>query len=309
MTTVTSRPASAASMAWAGRASGVWLRLSVTAALLAAAGNIYALSDLEGIYGRETSAFVNQAIAQDAVDLAVVSPAIAVLAFLARRGSLRAYLTWLGAVAFMTYNYVIYTLSVHVGPLFLVWVAVLGLSAFSLIGGLAALDGQAVAARFDRAPRRPAGWLLVIVAALFTMLWLKDIVPATLAGRLPQSVSELALPSSPVHVLDLSFFLPAAFISGALLLRGRPWAYTTAPGLLAFLALTGLPIMVTPFVAQTRGDEPAWAVLPPIVGIVIACLAVLAGLMRPLPRATGTPVKVPVSRTDRRHPPHQDAAA
>ncbi|MFF4128754.1 hypothetical protein ACFYYP_35035 [Microbispora rosea] len=166
MTTVTSRPASAASMAWAGRASGVWLRLSVTAALLAAAGNIYALSDLEGIYGRETSAFVNQAIAQDAVDLAVVSPAIAVLAFLARRGSLRAYLTWLGAVAFMTYNYVIYTLSVHVGPLFLVWVA---------------------------------------------------------------AVSEPALPSSPVHVLDLSFFLPAAFISGALLLRGRPWAYTTAP--------------------------------------------------------------------------------
>ncbi|GAB3159801.1 hypothetical protein [Microbispora hainanensis] len=282
-----SPPAPAASTAWAGRAVGVWLRLSVTAALLAAAGNIYALLDLEGIYGRETSAFVNQAIAQDAVNLAVVSPAIAVFAFLARRGLLRAYLMWLGAVAFMTYNYVIYTLSVHVGPLFLVWVAVLGLSAFSLIGGLAALDAQAAAARFDRAPRRPAGWLLIIVAALFTLLWLKDIVPATLAGRLPESVSELALPSSPVHVLDLSFFLPAAFITGVLLLRDRPWAYATAPGLLVFFALTGLPIMVTPFVAQARGDEPAWAVLPPILAITIACLAVLAGLMRPLPRATG----------------------
>ncbi|MEU7916663.1 hypothetical protein [Microbispora bryophytorum] len=279
MTTLDCRPAPAASTAWAGRAV-VWLRLSVTAALLAAAGNIYALFNLEGVYGRETSAFIDQATAQDVVDLAVVSPAIAVLVFLALRGSLRAYLTWLGAVAFTVYNYVVYTLSVHVGPLFLVWVAVLGLSAFSLIGGLAALDARAVAARFDRAPRRLAGWLLVIVATLFTLLWLKDIVPAVLAGRLPQSVSELALPSSPVHVLDLSFFLPASFVTGVLLLRNRPWPYTTAPGLLAFLALTGLPIMVTPFVAWARGDEPAWAVLPPIAAITVACLAVLARLTR-----------------------------
>ncbi len=164
MITLDSRPAPAAATAWPGRAV-VWLRLSVTAALLAAAGNIYALFDLEGVYGRETSAFVDQAMAQDAVDLVVVSPAIAVLAFLALRGSLRAYLTWLGAVAFTTYNYVVYTLSVHVGPLFLVWVAVLGLSAFSLIGGLAALDARAVAAWFGQTSRRPAGWSLIRSAA------------------------------------------------------------------------------------------------------------------------------------------------
>ncbi|MCT9932167.1 hypothetical protein N5079_18355 [Planotetraspora sp. A-T 1434] len=277
MTTTDSATARAAVPAWT-RGAVVWLRLSVLGALLAAAGNIAGLVNAGGVYGKETSAFIDQAIAQDAVNLAVVSPAIVVLAVLARRGSLRAYLMWLGGLAFTTYNYVIYTMSVHVGPLFLVWIAVLGLSAFSLIGGLAALDAGAVGDRFGHAPQRLAGWFLIAVAALFTLLWLKDIVPAILDGRAPQSVSELALPSSPVHVLDLSFFLPAAFATGVLLLRGRPWSYTTAPGLLVFLALTGLPIIVTPFVAEARGDEPAWAVLPPIGVITIACLAVLARL-------------------------------
>ncbi|MEZ0075895.1 hypothetical protein [Planotetraspora sp. GP83] len=279
MTITDSGTAGASVTAWTSGAVA-WLRLSVLCALLAAAGNIAGLVNVGGVYGKETSAFVDQAIAQDAVNLAVVSPAIVVLAVLARRGSLRAYLMWLGGLAFTTYNYVIYTMSVHVGPLFLVWVAVLGLSAFSLIGGLAALDVRAVGDRFGHAPRRLAGWFLIAVAALFTLLWLKDIVPAILDGRAPQSVSELALPSSPVHVLDLSFFLPAAFATGVLLLRGRPWPYTTAPGLLVFLALTGLPIIVTPFVAEARGGEPAWGVLPPIGVITIACLAVLAGLTR-----------------------------
>src|SRR2546423_1397809 len=75
-----------------------WLWMSVAAALLAAAGNVVGLADVGGFYGRETPAFVDQAVAQDAVDLAVVGPAMIVLAVLARRGRLGAYLAWLGTL-------------------------------------------------------------------------------------------------------------------------------------------------------------------------------------------------------------------
>jgi len=39
--------------------------------------------------------------------------------------------------------------------------------------------------------------------------------------------------------------------------------------LLLFLALTGLPILATVFVADARGNEPAWALLAPI-GVITA---------------------------------------
>jgi len=70
--------------------TGPWTWLSVAGALLAMAGSVVGLVDVGGVYGKETASLVNQAIAQDAVNLIVVSPAILVLAVLTRRGSLRA---------------------------------------------------------------------------------------------------------------------------------------------------------------------------------------------------------------------------
>ena len=282
-----------------------WLGMSVAAALIAAAGNIVALVDTGAVYGKETSAFVDQAIAQDTVNLAVVSPAIVILALLAARGSLGAHLAWLGTLAFTVYNYVIYTLSVHVGPLFLPWVAVLGLAGYALVGGLVVLDVGAVKARLARAPRRLPGWFLVVVAALFTALWLAGIIPAVLAGNVPAGARELGLPSSPVHVLDLAFALPAAFAIGVLLLRGRALAYASAPGLLVFLALTGLPILLTPFVADARGDVPGWAVVPPLAVVTVAGVALAVRLLSALrpARVAGDESAAPATGPSSPRPP------
>lgn len=258
---------------------GPWLWMSISAAVIAAAGNIVALAGIGDVYDRETAAFVNQAIAQDIINLTVVSPAIIVLALMARLGSLTAYLAWLGAMSFTVYNYVIYTLSVHAGALYLPWVTVLGLSLYALIGGMAKLDRYAVKARFAAAPRRPAGWFLIIVAVLFTGLWLKDIIPALLSGQIPGGARELGLPSSPVHVLDLAFYLPATFAAGIGLLRYRAFGYAIAPGVLVFLTLTGMPIMLTPFIASARGDTPGWAALPPLAAVTVASLAILMSLL------------------------------
>jgi hypothetical protein len=252
--------------------------MSIAAAVIAAAGSIIGLAASSSIYSRETAAFLDQAIAQDIVNVAVVTPVIVVSALLARRGSLTAWLVWLGAMAFTVYNYVIYTLSIHAGPLFLAWVAVLGLSLYALIGGLVALDPRSVGVRFVSAPRRTVGWFLIVVAALFCGLWLTGIVPALLSGQVPAAARDLGLPSSPVHVLDLAFYLPATFAAGVLLLRNRALGFVFAPALLGFLTLTGLPIMVTPFVASQRGDTPAWAVLAPIGAVTIISAGLLVRL-------------------------------
>jgi hypothetical protein len=263
-----------------GWLSGLWLWLSLTAALLAAAGSGAGLWASDSIYGKETVALADASAAQDIVNLLLVAPLMTVLAVWASRGSLRAYLCWLGFVAFTVYNYAIYAFSIHFGPLFLVWVAALGLSLFALIGGLSTLDATAVKAWFAGRATSMSAWFLIAVAALFVLLWLSEIVPDLLAGDPSSSASDWNIPTNPVHVLDLAFFLPALLASGVLLLRRHPVGYATAAGQLTWIALTCLPILVTPVVSNARGHEPGWAVMLPIGILCILTLAVLVLLLR-----------------------------
>lgn len=83
-----------------------------------------------------------------------------------------------------------------------------------------------------------------------------------------------------MHVLDLAFFLAAVIMSGLLLRRQHPLGYATAAGQLVWLALTCLPILVTPLVANARGHNLSWAVMIPIGTFLVATLAVLGGLLQ-----------------------------
>ena len=120
----------------------LWARLSVATALLAAAGSVVGLLEPELIYGRETPVLYSSAIAQDLANLFLVAPLMLVLTVRASRGSRRSWLCLIGFLAFTAYNYAIYAFSIHFGPLFLVWVTVLGLSVFAAAGSAAALPTQ-----------------------------------------------------------------------------------------------------------------------------------------------------------------------
>jgi hypothetical protein len=256
-----------------------WLWLSIAAALLAVAGSVIGLT-IDRIYAGLTPAFLPQALAQDIANLMIASPALLLCVALALRGSLRAYLLWLGVLIFTVYNYVIYTFSVPFGPLFLLWVAVLGMCLYALIGGITAIDHRAVAAHFtSRRAVKVVAWILIVTAVLFGLLWLSEDVPALLAGTAPQSVIDMALPTNPVHILDLAFFLPAVIATGVLLLKREPIAYTVAPAFIVFLVLTGVPILLTPAVQVVRGETAAWGVVVPIGTLTVFLLGVLAWLL------------------------------
>lgn len=266
-----------------------WVWLSIAAGALAAAGSVAALA-LPRVYARLTPAFLPQALAQDVANVAVAAPALLVLAALTLRGSTRARLLWLGVLTFTVYNYVIYAFSIPFGPLFLPWVAVLGASLFALVGGLASLNADAVAADFaDRRAVVATALALIGTALLFGLLWLAEDVPALLAGRAPASLADLALPTNPVHVLDLGFFLPAAVGTGIALLRRRPLAHALAPAFIVFLVLTGVPILLTPVVQAARGGTPAWGVWAPIGTLTVLLLALLAWLMATLREGARAP--------------------
>jgi hypothetical protein len=92
-------------------------------------------------------------------------------------------------------------------------------------------------------------------------------------------VIDMALPTNPVHILDLAFFLPAVIATGVLLLKRRPFAYTVTPAFIVFLILTGVPILITPLVQSARGEMASWGVVGPIGALTLALLGLLAWLL------------------------------
>jgi FtsH-binding integral membrane protein len=129
----------------------------------------------------------------------------------------------------------------------------------------------------NRKERVTAVFMLVVVT-LFAIMWLADIVPALMDDSTPASVQDVGLPTNPVHVLDLAFFLPAVAFVGWALLQRHPLGYAAAPAMLVFLALTGLPILTTVFVADQYGHDAAWQLLAPI-GVITLTSAILTWVM------------------------------
>jgi len=224
------------------RHTDVWLWLTFPIAILlaiATAGGIF----ISGLY-RDNPYFVAQAIGQDFISLIVVLPALIITAFLASRGSPRARIIWLGVLIYLVYTYVVAAFDVNFNLLFLVYVALLGCSLYALIGGLVTANLPGIKEySTEKTPVKAISIYLAVLAILFYFLWLREIVPALMAGEIPQSIQDNGTPTNAVHVLDMAWILPAFGITAISLWRKQALGYTLAGALLSYGVLLTLAIL------------------------------------------------------------------
>jgi hypothetical protein len=235
------------------------------------------------------AAWTVQAVAQDLADLCVVLPLLAASALLAARGSLRAWLVWLGALSYVVYTFVIYAFGVQHNRYFLAYVAVLGCALWALAGGLVATDWADVKARFG--PRAPTRWValyLVVPGVLFYFVWLADELPAAIADRLPASLEGLGLLTNPVHVLDMAVMLPAMIVTGALLWRGAALGYGLAPVILVNMVLQNVAIATMMVLALRAGLGGSPAPIALFAALAALGLAMTTWYLRALHAAPNT---------------------
>jgi hypothetical protein len=241
-----------------------WFWLSAPIVVLALVSSVTGLFG-RGTYARETPNWAGQAAGQDYANL-VAYVLLAILAVLAARGSMRAHLAWNGMIAYSVYTFAIYAFSLHFGRLFLAHVLVFGLSTFALIGGMASVDLAELKQRMPAAPIRSTAIVLIIIGSIFYVLWLSEVIPATIAGDVPKAVRDAGLLTNPVHVLDMGVLLPAGILAGVLLLRRHPLAYALVPTVLGCIIFLGIGIVAAVLVLRSRGEPASLAV----TGIVSA---------------------------------------
>lgn len=235
-------------------------------ALLAAVASASGLF-VSGLY-RDPPNWAAQARGTDLITCMAAVPLLVIAPLLAARGSLWARVIWLGALGYTLYMYAISAFDVAFNPLFLVYVALLSLSVCSIITLIPEMDAQAIHLRAgaDQTVRITAGYLLGL-AALFALLWLRDIVPALVQGAIPASLNGTTLPTNPVHVLDLSTLLPLAALSGIWLWQRRPWGYLLAGVMLTTLTIVGASV-VSGIVFEHRHDVSVSLAPVPVLALV-----------------------------------------
>ncbi|WP_255196815.1 hypothetical protein [Halorarius litoreus] len=254
---------------------------SVAALVLAALASGVGLF-VEGFYRRDPAVLLPQSYGQDLLTLAVAVPALAVGLWYASRGSRRGYVVWLGTVGYLLYTYATYAVIARFNALFLVYVAVFGLSLATLVGGLLHLDPAALKRAFGDRSVRPYVGYQVLVAVLVAALWLSELLTATLSNTVPTSIAGTGLPTNVVHVLDLGVVLPGFLLAAYLLARRRPWGYVLTGILLVKGATLGLAILsMAGF--MLRAGEPVPLPMLVVFGLlsVLGLLAV-GGFLRAL---------------------------
>lgn len=185
-------------------------------------------------------------------------------------------LLWIGLLAYVVYSYGIYVIGVPMNRVFLVYVVLEMVAGAALVGGLLGLARMRWSDAASTRLRVGTGWMLVVVALMFSALWLSVLVPFALGGSAPDPEGAGGAPY-PVFVLDLVVVLPAVAGVGVLLLRGHRLG---AP-----LAVIALIKILTLFAALWAG--PAYALvtdgpiaLGPDAGPSLLLLAASAFLLR-----------------------------
>jgi len=254
--------------------TNVWLWFTVPISILlaiAAGGGVF----LGGLY-RDNPYFAAQARGQDLISLVVVLPTLIIAAFLARRGSHRGRLLWMGGLVYLVYTYVVAAFDVKFNILFLVYVALLGCSLYALIGGLVTTDMAGIKTAFtEETPAKAVSIYLAALAILFYFMWLGEIVPALMAGNIPQSIRDNGTPTNAVHVLDMAWILPAFGITAVNLWRKQALGYTLAEVFLSYAVFLVLAILGMVLFMAWDGQP----VVVPQVVIFGALLAISLGML------------------------------
>jgi hypothetical protein len=178
----------------------------------------------------------------DALNLVVGLPILLGSMWLARRGKLIGLLCWPGALFYVLYVYVLYVIGMPFNALFLPYLLLVPLSAYTIIGVIASIDGQAVRQRLTGVvPARTAGGILAGLAILLIVRQIAIIV-AALTNQTPVDTLERML-----WIADSVVGCPALLAGGVLLWRREPLGYVAGAGpLLGYgvLAVGLIPVMV-----------------------------------------------------------------
>lgn len=162
----------------------------------------------------------------DIITLFVVVPLLIVALFLAQKGSFRWFLILLGLLGYVFYNFAFYLFGAAFNVFFLVYAALLSLSACALVLFLSQSSLTHIALNFSK--KTPVKWIsgyLFLIAFILFMVEFSMILPFLTSNKMPQTIKLTGTTTSVVFALDFTIVMPISVIAAVLLWQRRSWGF------------------------------------------------------------------------------------
>jgi hypothetical protein len=206
---------------------------------------------------------------------ALALPVLAVGLVTSTRGSVRGRAALIGALAYLTYNAALLVYATPFNELFLAYVALMGLSVWSLVSAL--LDPQPLLVLHGLPARGIAAFIFTVVV-LNALAWLRFVVP-DLGEDPPGFLAGTGLTTNPIYVQDLAIWLPALAIVAVLLFRRRPSGIFLAGAGLIFWVIEAIGVAVDQWFGHRADPTSHVATLGGVVMFVVLAGATLVPLV------------------------------
>jgi hypothetical protein len=219
---------------------------------------------------------------------ALALPVLAVGLITSTRGSIRGRAALIGALAYLTYNATLLVYATPFNQLFLAYVALLGLSLWSLVSAL--LDPRPIMAPSSRVvPARGIAAFILTVVALNALAWLRFVVPDPNQDP-PGFLDGTGLTTNPIYVQDLAVWLPALAIVAVLLWQRRPSGVFLAGAALVFWVIEAIGVAVDQWFGHRADPASDVATLGGVVLFVVLAAVTMVPLvlwLRAVPAGPG----------------------
>ncbi|MBC7765231.1 MAG: hypothetical protein H7Y41_02010 [Hyphomonadaceae bacterium] len=177
-----------------------------------------------GIYQNDSISVTAQGKASDLVTLVMGLPLLLISLFFANKGSFKAKLLLTGTLGYFLYTYMSYTFLWHYNVLFIVYVALMSMSLYAFILSMMSFDRVQFTSHFKKTlPVKILGGFQIFIAVTLSMLWLSKLAPSIFTGAVPVGLEHYT--TLTIQGMDLGIVVPAAFLSGILLIRRKPFGY------------------------------------------------------------------------------------
>jgi hypothetical protein len=189
-------------------------------------------------------------LGQDLLTLVAGLPLLAVSALLARRGSLRGLLCWMGALFYFAYSYYFYVIGAPFNVYFPLYIGVVSMSMYGALALFFSLDLPRVASRIRGLPAGAISLFFMVTALWFAGLWLSIVDRHLTAGTSLDGVSRAVI------AVDGVVLLPLLLFAGRALGRRDPLGYALAGLLLVKTSATFLTLVASTAIATRWGQRP-----------------------------------------------------
>jgi hypothetical protein len=135
-------------------------------------------------------------------------------------------MVWMGLMGYVFYNFSFYLFGAAFNIFFLIYAALVTMSAIAICVRISNYDISKLASKF--AEKTPTKWISIYLLFISLMLFIVElsmIIPFLISGILPDTIKLTGHPTGVVFALDFCIVIPVSIIAAVLLWQRRSWGF------------------------------------------------------------------------------------